>query len=257
MKCILNLSDSHENKFCYSITFTELHRIAYEMIFNGTDTFPDHKKVNSDINKLGFVSITEVASNGNQVRYTFHHPTFLEFFAAIHLLDLNQEELEQLYLYIKEHQQGMVYQRNSPWLFYFGLMGAHYRDDDVSAILRQLSVYGRTRYPYCYDEQIFEYVQEIGWTSEKLNWLLDSAGIIVNSTLFVDLKYSNLEYVIDHAIIHLLRLETQDCKGYMYLDEKMASSAQSESLKSCLETHFYHLFDYFFTVHDQLTLSRI
>ena len=88
-ECILNVSDSHENKFC--IAFTELHRVAYEMFFNGTDTFPDHKKVNSDINKLGFVNITEVVSNGNQVRYTFHHPTFLEFFAAIHLLGLKQE----------------------------------------------------------------------------------------------------------------------------------------------------------------------
>ena len=122
--CILNiLSDSHSKKLCTA--FKELHHIAFEMFFNGIDTFPNREEISSDINNLGFVKITRVDSNGDEVRYAFYHPTFQEFFAAIHLLDLNQEEL--LYFYIKERRQSMTwYQRNNPWLFYFGLLGARH-----------------------------------------------------------------------------------------------------------------------------------
>jgi hypothetical protein len=85
-----------------------------------------------------------VVSNGDKVRYTFYHPTFQEFFTAIHLLDLNREDL--LHLYIKEHRRGLLLnQLKNHWLFYFGLMGAHYRDS-VSAILRYTALYERMRH---------------------------------------------------------------------------------------------------------------
>jgi hypothetical protein len=38
-ECILNVSGSHSNKLC--IAFKKLHHIAFEMFFNGIDTFPD------------------------------------------------------------------------------------------------------------------------------------------------------------------------------------------------------------------------
>ena len=184
--CVLNVSDSYSKKLCTA--FKELCRVAFEMFFNGIDTFPNHEGISSDINKLGFVKITRVDSNGDELRYIFYHPTFQEFFAAIHLLDLNQKEL--LYFYITERQQSITwYQRNNPWLFFFGLLGAHCREDNVATILRHISVYERMVYHR--RTHTFKYLQEIGWTSEKLNRLLDSAGI---STLYISgTNFHNLE----------------------------------------------------------------
>jgi hypothetical protein len=54
-ECILNVPDSHRNKLC--IVFKELHRIAFEMFFNGTDIFSDREELTSVVNKLGFVKI--------------------------------------------------------------------------------------------------------------------------------------------------------------------------------------------------------
>ena len=105
--CILNVSDLHNNRLC--IAFKELHRVAFEMFFNGIDTFPDRGEIASDINKLGFVKIKRVISNEDRLRYIFYHPTFQEFFVAIHLLNLNREGL--LYWYIEERQQGMAWNR--------------------------------------------------------------------------------------------------------------------------------------------------
>ena len=127
------------------------------------------------------------------------------------------------------------YQQNNPWLFYFGLLGAHYREDNVAAILRHISVYERMRYRH--GTHTFKYIQEIGWTSEKLNRLLDSAGIVENSTLYISgTNFHNLEYVSAHANIHELRFEAPGCKGHMYLKQKMVLCSQ---WKSCLETNFY------------------
>ena len=118
--CILNESDSHSNNLCKA--FTELHRVAFEMFVNQTDTFPDCEDVNRDIDKLGFVKITKVTSNGNKVRYTFYHPTFQEFFAAIHLLSLKKEELLYLYIYVEERMPYCPQINYNPWLYYFGLI---------------------------------------------------------------------------------------------------------------------------------------
>ena len=192
------------------------------------------------MNKLGFVNVTKVDSSGDEVKYTFYHPTFQEFFAAIHLLSLKREEL--LYLLIKERQK-RIWERNNPWLFYFGLIGAHYSEENVSAILKQLSMYRRmweSCTPFCYDRTTFKYIQEIGWTGEKLDELLESAGIVVNSTTYVDFDLDSitLGYILNHTTIHKLRLE--DVWGYdthLYLEDnnlKAISCAQLESLKSCL-----------------------
>ena len=136
-KCIKNLSDSHgRSELC--VALKELQLAAFEMFFNRKDRFPDLQDVNSNIDRLSFVKILKICSNGDEVKYTFYHPTFLEFFAALHLMDLQREEL--LYLFTKEHQNG-TWHRKNPWLFYFGLIGASYRVDYVSAILKQFSMY--------------------------------------------------------------------------------------------------------------------
>ena len=120
-----------------------------------------------------------------------------------------------MYLFINEHQKGR--HRENPWLFYFGLIGASYREDHVSAILKQFSTYkfliGEkfVRAPFCYEECILKYVQEIGWTGRKLEKLLESSEIVVNSTLHVynfhDSLLDSVTYIIKHTTsIHKLRI---------------------------------------------------
>ena len=234
-ECILSVSNSLLDELC--IAFKELHRIAFEMFFNQADKFPDRQEINGNIQKLGFVSITKVNSNRDEVMYTFYHPTFKEYFAGIHLLNLRKEEL--LYLHIKEREVGYALsQRNNPWLFYFGLIGAHFNEKNVSTILKQLSIC-RIMWdhcvPLCYDKVAFEYIPEIGWTGKKLYELLEFTGMIVNSTLSTDFNIDTLGYILNHTTIHKLMIESS-CSRLCLEDSnlKVASYAQLESLKSCL-----------------------
>ena len=234
-ECILNVSDSHSDKLC--IAFKELHRVAFEMFFNRVYKFPDRQEINCNINKLGFVNVTKVDTNGDEVKYTFYHPTFQEFFVAIHLLSLKQDEL--LYLHIKKS----IWRENNPWLFYFGLIGAHYSEENVSAILKQLSInrwMSESCAPFCYETITFKRVHEIGWTGKKLDELLESAGIVANSTVYVDFDLDSiiLGYILNHTTIRTLRLEYKERSYYnfLYIEDnnlKAVSYAQLESLKSC------------------------
>ena len=97
-ECMSNMAASPDDDLC--VAFKHLHYVAFKMQFEHEDEFPDIIKINENINKLGFVNITKIKSVQDQVRYTFFHPTFLEFFAAIHLLRLPQEQL--FYLYIED-----------------------------------------------------------------------------------------------------------------------------------------------------------
>ena len=237
-ECILkfNMSDLHGNELC--IAFKELHHIAFEMFFNRVDKFPDQQEINSNINKLGFVNVMKVDSNRDEVKYTFYHPTFQEFFVAIHLLGLKQEEL--LYLHIKERQEGRLWQRTNPWLFYFGLVGAYYREDNVSAILKQLSMYRQMRencVPFCHDKSTFKYIQEIGWTGKKLDELLESAGIVANSTLYVDFNIDTVQgylHILNHATtINELTIEYA-CGKFYREDSNQNVVSYAECLLECL-----------------------
>ena len=235
-ECVLSASESLHDELC--IALKELHRVAFEMFFNQADKFPDRQEINSNIHKLGFVSVTKVNSNRDEVKYTFYHPTFKEFFAGIHLMNLKKEEL--LHLHIKEREVGYTLsQRNNPWLFYFGLIGAHHSEKNVTTILKQLSIC-RIMWdhcvPFCYDKIAFEYIPEIGWTGKKLDELLESTGIIVNSMLSTDFNIDSLGYILNHTTIHKLMIEPLLCSR-LYLEDNnlnVASYAQLESLELCL-----------------------
>ena len=97
-ECMSNMAATPEDDLC--VAFKHLHFVAFKMQFDHEDEFPDYLKINENINKLGFVNITKIKSVQDKVKYTFFHPTFLEFFAAIHALTLTQEQ--RLYLYIED-----------------------------------------------------------------------------------------------------------------------------------------------------------
>ena len=221
-ECILNTAVSHGDELCDA--FKHLHHVAFKMLFYHEDKFPEYLKINENINKLGVVNITKIKSIRDQVKFTFFHPTFLEFFAAIHLLTLPQEQL--LYLYIEEQHQNQRFSEDSNYrLFFFGLMGGHYRSAlSQSTTLRQINMYffsrGISDHPSprqlgcCYG--IFKYIPELanGWTRKKLDELLESAGTVVNSSLCVDGiigldELSGLRYTLDYANIHKIKIGAQ------------------------------------------------
>ena len=242
-ECILNTTIAHEDELCAA--FQYLHHVAFEMLFNQKELFPEYTKINRNIYKLGFVNVTKLDSSQDQVKYTFFHPTFLEFFAALHLLKLPQEE--RLYLYIKEQHSRLLANHNL-WLFFFGLIGDQYKEcistRGLSAILKQFSIYyyspsGREPHfqrqlGYLYGT-VLEYVQETGWVGKELNELLESAGFLVNSTLHLDefSSMDSLRYVLNRANIH--KLEFGPVYAHWSLDDSsvVLDAQQLEPLISC------------------------
>jgi hypothetical protein len=72
--------------------FNILHQVAYDTIFKDQNFFPNIKAMKAHINQLSFVGVASVPGSENRVKYTFSHPTFLEFFAALHLITLPPNE---------------------------------------------------------------------------------------------------------------------------------------------------------------------
>ena len=195
--------------------FQHLHDVAFDMLLKQKDRFPEYREINRNIKKFGFVNVTKLSSTQDEVKYTFYHSTFVEYFAAIHLLNLPQEE--RLYLYVKEQSERQV--NHNLWLFFFGLIGEHYNENyNLSAILRQFDMYNSEQEieqfpPYCQNGNVLKYIEEIQMKGNKLSELLTSAGIVVNSTLFTlcDDKPFNflntLYYILHHDTnIHTLKL---------------------------------------------------
>ena len=95
-QCILNRGPMkghvHTGDLCDA--FQTLHNVAFEMIFKHKSKFPDYIEIQNNIRNLGFVSIDKEYDNWepDQIRYTFRHPTFLEFFAALHLTTLTHDK---------------------------------------------------------------------------------------------------------------------------------------------------------------------
>ena len=167
-QCILNAS---ETRLCKG--FKALHQIAYKMIFQNQSTFPDNLEDNEVIKKLGFVSVIKEAATYDQVKYTFTHPTFCEFFAALHLTSLpHSKQLDYVTLY------SMRYNRFGVFRFYFGLLSDLY-PSNISAISTKLERYSILHTPpiptsFSFDERLFMLVQELGLEREATSKLLES-----------------------------------------------------------------------------------
>ena len=219
-RCILLKEGSRrsmkpENELCTA--FQHLLSIAFDMLIHKKDKFPEKVTINRNIDKFGFVNVTKVKTIDDEVMYTFYHQTFVEFFAAIHLLSLPQEE--RLYLYIKEQQSERQVNHNL-WLFFFGLIGEHCKEGDYpNNIIRQFAMYHSEQEieqfpPYCQKGRFLEYLKEIHWKGKQFSKLLSSTGVVVNSTLFTscgdkpDVSLNTLLYIFEHNTdIHTLMLD--------------------------------------------------
>ena len=201
--CILSNSTFGDSGLCTA--FRILHNVAFEMVFDDRNTFPEYHDVNADIRNLGFVDIIKVGNYIlDEVRYVFSHRTFLEFFAALHLTTLPQEKQDH---YVESYVYN--YDLSSQvWNFFVGLI-AGFNPSSVSTLLRQIhSVQPAYLIYYNYykdikscesviDARFFKFVQEIGWTGENLGKLLVSSKIVVNSSLCMALDSFAYYYVRD------------------------------------------------------------
>ena len=233
--CIMNISSTHDRMYICE-AFRELHHVAFEMTFKNISTFPDEfPEIREAIDKFGFVSIEKEDStirNQDHVRYTFSHPTFREYFAALHLMTLPREKQSELIAqYVHLEESDLV--DEFFWAIFFGLL------DDFKicpladcALLRQFiskdSEYVFIDFLKVCDltvgMQFLLLIKDAsGYTEseEAFNKQLQLLGIIVNSSLcvmqtFADrhfiadiLKYSGIHtfqfWLVDNAILITLK----------------------------------------------------
>ena len=221
--CILSSSRSEDSGLCAA--FKVLHSVAFQMVFNGKNTFPEYYDIKASIRSLGFVDIikedTSWTWGPDQVRYVFSHPTFLEFFAALHLTTLSGEK-QSYYIALYADGWSLIY-LNELWSFFFGLIGDFNSLDtlSISDLLSQIRVRythkisGSSVCDYELEMQFFKFVQEMRWTGEALGNLLSSAKVVVNSSLcmeYTDDVMNENDFIIDmlkNGNIHRFRLSTR------------------------------------------------
>ena len=247
-KCIQFFTNERSDLLCTA--FQILRNVAFEMLFNKIDVFPEDPsiKLKESINSLSFVGIEEIDSTADEVKYMFSHPTFAEFLAAVHLTTLSQEE--QLYYITQDFLGSFTFK--FVWQFFFGLMGDFYTNDysAVSILLRRFSTHysdptqqlvpTRNRYgcpsehAFSLSNALFEYAHEVGWERRDYEKLLELAGMVMNHSIRIDYTSLStpLSYLLKDLTIHKLHLT-----GNM-LDEEVYSITL-EDWKQAL--HWEHL----------------
>ena len=122
--CIMNVTSTRDRMYICE-AFRELHRVAFEMTLQNVSTFPDEfPEIREAINKFGFVSIEkedDLTGNQDHVRYTFSHPTFCEYFAALHLMTLPQEQQSELIAKFVHLEESDI-DDEFLWAVFFGLL---------------------------------------------------------------------------------------------------------------------------------------
>ena len=133
------------------------------------------------------MGVTSVPGSKSQVKFTFSHPTFLEFFAALHIttLPLNEQlafitayqnhgkESYMRRLYVIAHREYTM-SRVMYVEFYLGLVGNkfHYDTSGATPFLKQLFLKSSIDNGACF---VYKWVQEIlGWTTQQYKNAIDS-----------------------------------------------------------------------------------
>ena len=215
-QCVLERPSSYINDdLCNA--FKAIHRTAFEMTFNSKKFMLSAEvKLETDIKTLGFVTIFKTEPTSDEVMLSFSHPTFIEFFAAIHLITLSQKD--QLF----HVQNPLIKTRSRVGVveFYFGLLGDYYTNNitALSIPLKQFSA--------SYTEPVnkWEHVcppghytaysslslivhKEIGWKGKIYRELLKSAEIGIDTGVCVSLTsttVTSLHYILTYTDIHKL-----------------------------------------------------
>ena len=227
-ECIVDKHNITTDKLCNA--FKNLHYIAFEMTINNRETFALKVEIQTEINKLGFVSILKDNPLNGEVKIIFSHPTFEEFFAAIHLLTLTPKNEELIYL----QNSSLTTRKFLVIMFYFGLLGdfymynstavaiplRHYTVAKVHPILKDTTLTDSTE-NICPNGVIGVHSstsllvhKEIGWTGHAYVKLLKSTGIVVNSSACVVLTpktISSLIYLLEHAHVWTLSIINHYC----------------------------------------------
>ena len=196
--------------------FKMMHLAAFKMIFESSFIFATDTITQENMGNLGFVSSLKIHPV-MRVKISFSHPTFAEFFAALHLITLPQSD--QLF----HVQNPMIKKKTGLIDFYFGLLGDFYANN-VTALSLPLKQYSAA---FSYPIRKWEHIcprgyytaqsssslrlhQEIGRKGRVYQDLLKSAGIVAHS--FVCLSVTNrtithLRYLLEnHGDIHELSI---------------------------------------------------
>ena len=128
--CIIQKPRCQDDVMCCA--FTTLQRVAFDMVFKKVNYFEmEDPSLHQSIKYLSIVSIHPV--NHINVTYRFAHHTFAEFFAALHLTTLPQDDI---LLYVTKYPY-----YNAVWQFFFGLMGKYYKENvtTISTVFKYYS----------------------------------------------------------------------------------------------------------------------
>ena len=166
--------------------------------------------LHSSIKSLSIVSIHPVSPN--EVTYSFAHRTFTEFFAALYLTTLPQDQ--QLFYITRYNDKGL---KHVVWQFFFGVMGEYYSKNitTLSTVLKRYfsvdhySSMNSFCYQYCSAENrasitrtSLKAIRELGWAAKDYGQIYASTGIVMNSTVFAE--GINPKYYSDVYFMHLL-----------------------------------------------------
>jgi adenylate kinase family enzyme len=176
-QCILAKAH-HGDDLCSA--FNILHQVAYNTVFKYPNSFSGNKAFKDRINQLSFVGVTSVPGSESLVKFTFLHPTFLEFFAALHLttLPLNEQlafiTANRMDCYndirIRKYAFHKMYV-----VFYLGLIGNkfQYNISGATPFLKQLFI--KTSLDSSQVCVVYKKVEEaIGWTTQQYRNTIDS-----------------------------------------------------------------------------------
>lgn len=211
-QCVLEQNiASHTELICTA--FKMMHLAAFKMVFEFSSVISVESTIKEKMESLGFVSIIPENSPSDEVKVSFLHPTFTEFFAALHLITIPQSD--QLF-----HVQNPTIKKKTGLIdFYFGLLGDFYVNN-VSALFLPLKQYSAA---FAYPIRKWEHVcprgyytaqsssslrlhQEIGWKGQVYRDLLQSAGIVIQSSVCLSVTNRTIRYLRylleNHGNIH-------------------------------------------------------
>ena len=202
-ECVVSSATQYYNAYSMCNAFKKLHDIAFQMMFEKKVKFPKDHEVEESVKKLGIVNTTVVGLSKTEIIYTFSHPTFVEFFAALHLVTLSQEEqLEMIRKsFADKDSLSMI------WSFFFGLLDDFYpKNMPWVTVLRHHASYFKTQPLQRLSAKVCDFnikaplihvLQEIGRTEQALNDLLQSAEIKKDSSLCVSQTIDDHVYIRD------------------------------------------------------------
>lgn len=90
-QCVLNIPyQGNDEDLCTA--FKVMHSMAFNMVFEPLLPIYVRSTLLEKMKDLGFVSTTSENSLTDDIKVSFSHPTFTEFFAALHLITLPQND---------------------------------------------------------------------------------------------------------------------------------------------------------------------